>query len=304
MNSDEKGFRDAIRKYPRSLQGELDALAGQGGYMEEPAVQRLMQELGVDIGASMIMLLPLAAAYAQAPVSGFRVGAVARGMGEPGCLYFGANMEFTGQALSFCVHGEQSAVINAWHHGEDGLQALAINAVPCGYCRQFLNELAAAEQLEILLEQKDNHEPGVKTLPGLLPLAFGPSDLGIRSHLMEPQRHGLRIKSPSDELVRAALEAADTCYAPYSKNYAGVALKGSDGRIYPGRYAENAAYNPGISPLQSALTFMNMNRDILGDVEIEDVVLVEKPSIISQLDVTKAVLSSVAPIPLRYYRAT
>jgi hypothetical protein len=49
---------------------------------------------------------------------------------------------------------------------------------------------------------------------------------------------------------------------------------------------------------------MNMTRDICSDVKIEDVVLVEKPVLISQLDVTKAVLSSVAAVPLRYYLAT
>ena len=304
MNDEKKLFKKAIKKFPRPVRQELEALAGRGGFMEEPLVKRLMKELTVDIGTLMIKLLPLAAAYAQVPVSGFRVGAVARGMGEPGCLYFGANMEFSGEALSFCVHGEQSAFTNAWIHGEKGLRDLAINAAPCGYCRQFLYELVTAKRLEILLKQKGSDEPEIEKLVDLLPLAFGPSDLGIKSHLMEPQRHDLSIKDPPDELVTAALEAANAGYSPYSKDYAGAALKGSDGRIYTGRYAENAAYNPSMSPLESALTFMNMNRDITAAVTIVDAVMVEGPSIISQLDATRAVLSSVSDTPLRYYRAT
>jgi cytidine deaminase len=304
MNDERKIFKKAINGFPAPVRRELEALAGKGGFLEEPSVRRLMKELGVDIGALMIKLLPIAAAYAQVPVSGFRVGAVARGMGTPGCLYFGANMEFSGEVLSFCVHGEQSAFTNAWNHGAEGLQALAINAAPCGYCRQFLYELVTAKRLEILLKKNGGDEPEIKKLVDLLPEAFGPSDLGIKSHLMEPQHHDLTLKEPADELVAAALQAANTGYSPYSKDYSGAALKGSDGRIYTGRYAENAAYNPSMSPLESALTFMNMNREITAAITIEDAVLVEGPSIISQLDATRAVLSSVAGIPLRYYQAT
>jgi cytidine deaminase len=68
----------------------------------------------------------------------------------PGNLYLAANMEFTNEALSLCVHGEQSAVNHALIQGETGLQSLAINAAPCGYCRQFLYEITTAKTLNIL----------------------------------------------------------------------------------------------------------------------------------------------------------
>ena len=39
------------------------------------------------------------------------------------------------------VHAEQFVVANALHHRETELLFLAVNAVPCGHCRQFLSEL-------------------------------------------------------------------------------------------------------------------------------------------------------------------
>ena len=61
-----------------------------------------------------------------------------------GNLYFGANYEFPGQALSFTVHAEQAATMHAISFGETGIDLLAVSAAPCGYCRQFLNELTTA----------------------------------------------------------------------------------------------------------------------------------------------------------------
>lgn len=302
VDENKRLFIKAVKAFPPSVQQELESLGKNGGVLEEQSVTWLLQKLDIDVRQLMMDLLPLAAAYARVPVSGFYVGAVARGLGDPGCLYFGANMEFGGQALSFCVHGEQSAFTNAWIHGEQGLQALGINAAPCGYCRQFLYELAGGQELEILLSQKDGKYPVVNKLAGLLPQAFNPGDLGIKSHLMKLQYHDLTLHEPPDDLTAAALKAANGSYAPYSHNYAGVAIKGSDNRIYTGRCAENAAYNPGMSPLESALTFMNMNGNINVPIDILDAVLVEKQSVISQADASRVVLSAVTDIPLRYYK--
>ena len=44
----------------------------------------------------MVDLLPTAQALARPAISGFRVGAIAHGLS--GALYFGANLEFVGQA--------------------------------------------------------------------------------------------------------------------------------------------------------------------------------------------------------------
>ena len=178
----------------------------------------------IDVGPLMISLLPFAAAYARVPISNYPVGAVALGMptGSPiPNMYLGANVEFTGEALSFTVHAEQSATTNAWLNGEQGIQALAISAAPCGYCRQFLYELVTAQALDILLPQQGSLAPATSPLTVFLPDAFGPQDLGLQGGLMTPQQNGLTLASP-DPLVQAALTAANTCYAPYTKNFAAL----------------------------------------------------------------------------------
>jgi hypothetical protein len=104
-------------------------------------------------------------------------------------------MELPGQSLILCVHGEQSATNNVWLHGETGLTALAINATPCGYCRQFLNELTTANGLKILLRKTKNpldYSHTTKPFPFYLPDAFGPQDRGDWKQNQSTFRHGDR----------------------------------------------------------------------------------------------------------------
>ncbi|MFP3345500.1 cytidine deaminase, partial [Halomonas sp. SIMBA_159] len=79
-----------------------------------------------------------------------------------------------------------------------------------------------------------------------------------------------------------ACKAADKSHAPYSKNYAGVALKAKDGRLFSGMYAENAAFNPSLPPLQVALINMNMASYPLSDI-VEAALVEQKDSAISLL---------------------
>ena len=280
----------------------------QKAVISSDTVAAVLADMNIEIGTLMIMLLPTAASYARTPISNYNVGAVSLGM-PPGSLYLGSNMEFPGQALSFCVHGEQSATINAWLNGETGLQALAINAAPCGYCRQFLYELTTATKgFNILL--KKNTDPkdysySLQPLTYYLPDAFGPGDLGIKGGLMEPESHGMTI-SGGDALAQAALVAANASYAPYTKDFSGVALQTSSGDVFAGRYAENAAYNPSMSPLEAALAYLNMHRPQQVSYDITAAVLVEHAgATTSQLSATTDVLRSVAPnITLQYFSAT
>jgi cytidine deaminase len=54
--------------------------------------------------------------------------------------------------------------------------------------------------------------------------------------------------------LRAELEAAGgRAYTPYSRCPSAVALELDDGAILSGAAIENAAYNPGLPPLQAAL---------------------------------------------------
>jgi cytidine deaminase len=269
------------------------ACQSAGGYVPAAVVERIVSS-GVPLEELMLDLIPRAKTFAIPAISNFFVGAVAHGVS--GNLYFGANYEFPGQALSFTVHGEQAATMHAISFNETGIDLLAVSAAPCGYCRQFLNELTTASTLRIIL-------PNMPTTPltSLLPNAFGPTDLGITAALMSPQSHGLTLDSPADDLTNAALQAANTSYAPYSRSHAGVALKTSDGSIYTGGVAENAAFNPSMSPLEAAIVVMTINgRKKYGD--IIDAVLVEAAaSTASQIDATRNVLATMTNVPLRVY---
>ena len=274
-------------------------------FLSSADVRARAAEQAVPVEELVRELLPWAEAYTSPPISNFRVGAIALGLS--GALYAGANLEFPGESLSFTVHAEQAAVYNAWTHGETGVTLIASTAAPCGYCRQFLNELTTASELRVML-------PGQPPAPlaALLPAAFGPRDLGLAGGLMQPATISLALAEPStDPVVAAALAAACTAYAPYSGTYAGVGLRTADGALYQGRYAENAAFNPSLSPLQGALIALALAGGAYPS--IEDAVLVEasEPATghlrhsASQHSSAAAILAAVAPgVPLRYLHAT
>ncbi len=254
---------------PLNLSQIESAVEGFSGVIPYEEAKRLAAEQGISIEQLMLQLVTLAANYANPEISGFKVGAIAQGS-TTGSLYFGANMEFIGGALSFTTHAEQAATTNAWNHGEEGLTLLAVSEPPCGYCRQFLYEITTAAKLTILLE-KDAPTP----LTDLLPNAFGPANLGNPTPLMTPMNNGLSLDAPSEEaLAVAALGAANACYAPYSKSYAGAAVQTRSGAIYAGRLGENAAFNPSISPLESALVMWDLattRRDLIDSVALVQV---------------------------------
>jgi len=252
----------------------LQALADSPGFRGVITAEEVRR-----LGLALPELLPLAARYARPPVSGFSVGAVAQGLS--GAVYLGANIEFPGQPLNASVHAEQSAVANAWVHGERGLSALAVTAAPCGHCRQFLHELASPPILLL-----PGREPA--PLSAFLPDAFGPHDLGIAGGLMDPAEHGLTLDS-DDPLLRAALEAADASHAPYTRAWAGVALHTADGAVFTGRYAENAAFNPGLPPLQCAVALLVLAGRSLDAVTAA--ALVEHPALASHAEPARALLA-------------
>lgn len=308
-------WKKAIAALPAKLRPEIDALWVNGGMLPGESVDRLRDACHGDLGAAMMRLLPLAQHYAVVPVSHFRVGAVVAGLAPRGgspALYLGANQEFAGIALSFTVHAEQCAVNHAWLRGEAGVSLLAVTAAPCGYCRQFLNELSTAAKLGVLLPDGPRGAYRAAPLARFLPNAFGPSDLGIRGGLMDPDLAApqleLAARAKGDALVATALAAARQSYAPYPTDeagqFSGIALQFADGSVSPGRYAGNAAYNPSLSPLESALAFAHVAGPLGATRKIRRCVLVEVPTLASQRSTTEAVLAAVAPrVKLEYFAA-
>lgn len=218
------------------------------GRISSHDAEALSSAAGLSLDQLMAALVPVAALYALPATSGYSVGAVAEG--ASGSLYFGANLEFSGAPINCTIHAEQAALANAWSNRETGLRSLALSAAPCGYCRQFLYELTASGSLRISVPGR----PPV-LLSQLLPDAFGPQDLGVIGGLLSPVTRRLEIVGRhEDRLLSAALESAAISYAPYTCGWTGAALLLSDGRIVSASYAENAAFNPSLFAMPSALS--------------------------------------------------
>ncbi|EIY0233892.1 cytidine deaminase [Escherichia coli] len=253
------------------------------GILSQSDIQMLKSKTGLNDDELALSLLPIAAAYAVVPISKFQVGAIARGIS--GAWYFGGNMEFFHTPLQQTIHAEQCAITHAWMSGEKGLETITVNYTPCGHCRQFMTELNSERALKISLPGRP-----VATLNDYLPDSFGPRDLGITKLLLDSTNNHY-VDNSKDDLGSMAIKSANISHAPYTGSHSGVALRTKSGKTFCGSYAENAAYNPSIPPLQAAIIMMYIKA---GEDEIvEKVVLAEKSNpLITQANATKELNSA------------
>jgi len=277
-----------INEEVKFIISDLTKVKNFNGVISSENVLKISEEYGLDNDQIMELFRPYSKIYSKAPISNYNVGAVCKG--ASGNLYFGSNIEILNESLSFTLHAEQSAVVNAWSHGETNINFINVGGSPCGYCLQFLNELNQVDSLIIVNPKGKNY-----TISDLLTLPFGPKNLGIDGGLMLKNNNNLILENDSrDRLVLAALNAANMSYAPYSKGYSGIAVMTEDGNIFQGYYAENAAFNPSISPIEFVLSSLNLSGKSFN--QIKKVVLVEKRSSkSSQINTVKAVLNKIAP---------
>ena len=288
----------------------LQTIQQTGGMLSAEHCLAVMESLKISAEILMQRLLPMAKLYCATTISGFQVGAVAKARmsdnSDEIALFLGANIEFPAQALTQTIHAEQSAIINAWLQGAMQIDAIAVTATPCGYCRQFLYELEGSENLKVILHDRIGGKTTQHNLSDLLPAAFGPHELGSTTGLMASpaQLADLNLQSFSnDPFVLKAMAAAKKSYAPYSENFAGCAIATGDGKMYAGRYAENAAFNPSLSALQTAIIRMTMDQPGAKN-SINRAMLVERPTAISQRAVCELLLQTVAPsVKLEYFEA-
>ena len=299
-----------LETFPQTVRESLQTIPQTGGMLTAEHCRLVMEVLNISIETLMTRLLPMAKLYCATAVSAFQVGAAAKARMSDNAgdiaIFLGANIEFPAQALSHTIHAEQSAVINAWLQGARQIEGIAVTAPPCGYCRQFLYELEGSQHLKIILPDQIGRETTQHRLLDLLPTAFGPPEFGSATGLMASPtyRPTLNLRSPSDDpLVLEAKAAAEKSYAPYSQNIAGCVIKTIDGKVYAGRYAENAAFNPSLTPLQTAFIRMTMDQPGSED-RIGRAVLAERPTSINQRAVCELLLQTMAPnVNLEYFEA-
>lgn len=196
-------------------------------------------------------ILSAAAEFANVPVSGFRVGALA--VGTSGRSYLGANLEFTGVPLSTTLHAEQSAVINAWLHGEQKIRSLHVSEPPCGHCLQFLQELGEIDDPPIHAGNMANK------LTELLPSPFILAPGRNKGLLGSEEQELISVHPSEDSLVVNALEAARRSYTPYTGSAEGFIIQTMQGHIFEGRSLESGAFNPSVPAVVVALNQRNLS---------------------------------------------
>ncbi|HKK19536.1 MAG TPA: cytidine deaminase [Opitutales bacterium] len=196
-------------------------------------------------------LIALAKEFSVAPISGFQVGALA--VARSGRCYLGANMEFTGVPLHASLHAEQSAVINAWMHGEQAIDSLHVSELPCGLCRQFLLEIYDAAKLPIIVKT------AATTLAELMPQPFINRRPKGQSLLDSPPRNLVNIHPEPGNHIQRAINAASRSYTPYSQSPEGFIIETINGHHLAGRVAESIALNPSVPAAIAALNQMNLS---------------------------------------------
>jgi cytidine deaminase len=289
--------------------GAVAAVELTGFVMEAEEAERAVAAAGVATVKDLLpLLVPSAQKRARVPISRFPVGAV--GLGASGRVYVGVNLEFRGVPLSQSVHAEQFLVANAAAAGERALRAVAVSHMPCGHCRQFLQEIRGAAGISILVtsDAEQGCAPEWRTVASLLLRPFGPHDLLPDNAPLVLEKHDNPLGSfPAAEngftgdgdldarLREAALAAARASHAPYSECPSGFAVADGDGRIYAGGCLESAAYNPTLGPVHSAIIAMvAAGGGPAGDVVAS--ALVEKEgAAVAQEAMARVFLDAVAP---------
>jgi cytidine deaminase len=196
--------------------------------------------------------LPVAAALARPPISGFRVAAVGI-EAETGDLLLGGNLEFPGTELTTTIHAEGFVSLRARRRGH-ALATLAVHvAHPCAHCRQTLSEAAAADDLR-LIDTLGNQ----LRLGDLYPWPFRPAALGIDGDVPGRQAWPSLALEGSDaplaaDVEAALLEAGARAHVPYSAAPSAVVVRTRAGRLLSGGCVESVAFNPSISALQAVL---------------------------------------------------
>uniref|UniRef100_A0A0E0JN61 cytidine deaminase n=1 Tax=Oryza punctata TaxID=4537 RepID=A0A0E0JN61_ORYPU len=279
-----------------------------GFVMSAEEAERAAAAAGVETVEDLLpLLVPSAMRRARAPISRFPVGAV--GLGASGRVYAGVNLEFRGLPLSHSVHAEQFLVVNAAAAGEPELRAVAVSHMPCGHCRQFLQEIRGAGGIRIIVtsDAEDGCAPQWRTVASLLPRPFGPHDLLPKHVPLVLEQHDNPLGDPAAvangfadgdleaRLREAAEAAARAAHAPYSGCPSGFAVADGEGRVYAGGCLESAAYNPTLGPVQAAIIGMvAAGGGAAGDVVAA--ALVEKEAaLVSQEATAKIFLAAVAP---------
>lgn len=298
---------EALEHVPRLMALLIKARVRAGGWMgavslQPDEVEEIENNLKITRNDMMLALLDVAASLAHGVDKEKVSGAVVETLS--GGLYIGTPVVWKGQGVRFSLHSVQTAMMNAWHSGENQIKRVLLDSPPCPCCRQFIRENWAWKGMKIMLRPKHVLAKRDATLILETPLSTDMlREEGIKTRMMgEPKRSIPLAKPETNELVLQAVDAASHSYAPYSTNYSGVALRTKRGTVHVGRYAETVESVAGVSPIEAALANLVLCGGQITDVA--EIVLVETKGTASQFPSTNKVATAMGGIPFKYFLAT
>ena len=119
-----------------------------------------------------------------APYSHFQVGAAL--LAKNGNVYTGCNIENAAYTPTNCA--ERTAFFKAVSEGIREFAAIAVVGgpngeisgltAPCGVCRQVMMEFCDPKEFQVIMAVDESYYE-IKTLEELLPMGFGPANLGL-----------------------------------------------------------------------------------------------------------------------------
>ena len=152
--------------------------------MEEVSFESLPAEI-----QTLINSAEKAMQNSHSPYSRFKVGAAV--LTSSGSIHCGTNVEDA--SLTVVHHAEAVALSTARTQGDGKIRSLAVIAsrhteplenicAPCGNCRQEIFEFSQLGGVDIEVYMSNTKKTSIMraTISELLPLAFGPRDLGVQ----------------------------------------------------------------------------------------------------------------------------
>jgi len=284
----------------RALKVAAEHPEGFRGVLEPEAIAAAAP---LTIDELAVALMPVAALYAITPISHFNVGAVARCNGR---LIFGANAEWG--PLPLTIHAEQCAVsqtlLNSARCRRAGepIECIYVTDPPCGHCRQFLVEQEYLQGKPIAIHVRG--KAPVSKVSDLLSEPFVPGDLEIPPGLHPCTNVNMPPECARNDIASLACQALyvlqDVSRAMYTHAESACAVEfGLGSGIVGGAYIENCAYNPTFQPMNAALMAARFEgRDLS---KISKVLMLEKPGVISNKDITDMIRKLVCPDATFHY---
>jgi cytidine deaminase len=141
-----------------------------------------------DIDKELLMSARSAMEGAYNPYSNFFVGAAV--LTADNSIVSGANFENAAYSVTVCA--ERAALLRAAGMGHKGFKRIAIIGrgakapttevlSPCGVCRQMIMEVSqiSKKNIEVIMSSTNMKKIVTATIQELLPLGFGPDNLGL-----------------------------------------------------------------------------------------------------------------------------